>query len=155
MPLIHCIYASAATPEFSESDLPHLLTSSRTANTAVGLTGMLLYTDRSFFQVLEGEESCVDALLTKLQRDPRHARLTVVIREVIARRAFDEWTMGYASATNGEVADLVGGNDFFGSQSCLLHLDGGRARKLLAAFASGRWRTRLSSPHTQLSHMVA
>ncbi len=105
---------------------------------------MLLYTNRSFFQVLEGEEARVDALLTRIHADPRHARLTVVIREVIAKRTFSDWTMGYATATLGEVSDLVGGNDFFSAQSCLVNLDGGRARKLLTAFANGRWRTRLS-----------
>lgn len=145
MPLIHCIYASAATAEFAESDLPDLLRSSRAANAAQELTGMLLYTDRSFFQVLEGDEARVDALLDKIHQDPRHTRLTVVIREVIAKRAFGEWTMGYVTATKGEIDDLVGANDFFGAHSCLLDLDGGRARKLLTAFASGRWRTRLHS----------
>jgi hypothetical protein len=53
--LIHCIYASSAAPSFKEYDIPALLERARMANAECDLTGMLLYIDGSFFQVLEGE----------------------------------------------------------------------------------------------------
>lgn len=43
------IYASAATERFDESTLDSLLERSRTNNARRGLTGILLYHERSFF----------------------------------------------------------------------------------------------------------
>jgi len=66
-----------------------------------------------------------------------------IIRERIPRRAFGEWSMGYVTATADELGAASGMNDFFAQASCFDRLDGGRAKKLLAAFRAGRWRARL------------
>jgi hypothetical protein len=143
MPLIHCVYASAATAVFEPSGLPLLLEKSRAANAACDVTGMLLYSAGSFFQVLEGDESAVDGVMQRVSHDVRHNRVTIVIRETIAKRSFADWTMGYVSANADDLAEIVGRNDFFNEGSCLANLDSGRAKKLLTAFAGGRWRARL------------
>jgi hypothetical protein len=105
---------------------------------------MLLYADASFFQILEGEESTVDSLYRRIHRDKRHAHVTLIVREPIARRAFGDWTMGYAHATREELAKVQGLNDFFGKGSVLECVTYSRAKKLLTAFAEGSWRSRLS-----------
>jgi hypothetical protein len=43
--------------------------------------------------------------------------------------------------TAKDVAGIIGANDFFGKKTCFDELSAGRAKKLLAAFADGRWRT--------------
>ncbi|HPB31711.1 MAG TPA: BLUF domain-containing protein, partial [Candidatus Sumerlaeota bacterium] len=53
--LIHLIYCSAAARPFSHKALTDLLGIARIHNARYGLTGMLLYSDGSFFQVLEGD----------------------------------------------------------------------------------------------------
>lgn len=141
--LIHLIYASVATQEFSHADLEALLAQSRKANKETGLTGMLLYSQGSFFQVVEGEAEAVERLYVKLCADPRHTQLTVIVREPIARRSFRTWSMGFSNASSQELATIPGLNDFFQSGSCLQQLDAGRAKKLLSAFARGRWRSKL------------
>src|ERR1700722_7792397 len=94
--LIRCIYASLATPNFKEDELPLLLERARQFNALHSLTGMLLYIEGSFFQLLEGEAEAVDAIYTRIMRDPRHTRVTLIIRESIAQRDFSEWTMGFS-----------------------------------------------------------
>jgi hypothetical protein len=137
--LIHCIYSSAATTEFAEHEIPELLEKTRAGNAALGITGMLLYTEGSFFQVLEGEPKRVDAVYQKISRDARHKHVTLIIREPIPARRFGEWTMGFATLGRREVAELVGENDFFTQASCFEGLSPGRAKKLLVAFKRGRW----------------
>lgn len=139
--LIHCIYASTAAAEFKERDLPALLKHIRARNARLGVTGMLLYIESSFFQVLEGPPATVPKLYETIAADPRHTRVTRIISEPIARRAFGDWTMGFEALRLDEAAAEVGGNDFFGNGSCLSQLDPGRAQKLLYAFRDGRWRT--------------
>jgi hypothetical protein len=143
-PLIHLIYASTATGVPTDADLAEVLRASRCNNEPVAITGMLLYVDGSFFQVLEGSATAVDAAFARIAADARHCRAAVIIRERIARRAFGEWSMGYVAASAEELAAMTGLNDFFGQASCFDRLDGGRAKKLLAAFRGGRWRARLA-----------
>ena len=138
--LIRCIYASLAVPNFKEDELPLLLERARHFNALHSLTGMLLYIEGNFFQVLEGEAEAVDALYTGIMRDPRHTRVTLIIREPIAQRDFSEWTMGFSVVDRLDAGQVIGENDFFRKASCIDNLDAGRAKKLLAAFRNGRWR---------------
>lgn len=147
MDLIHCIYASSATRSFQEPEILALLERARTKNAALGITGMLLFIEGSFFQVLEGAASAVDGLYATIGRDPRHDRVTQIIREPIAQRSFQEWSMGFASVGREEAARLVGANDFFATASCLERINAGRAKKLLIAFGAGRWRTEQTGVH--------
>ncbi|MDY6949632.1 MAG: BLUF domain-containing protein [Pseudomonadota bacterium] len=147
MNLIHCIYASSATSSFRESDIPKLLKHARAKNAELGITGMLLYIEGSLFQVLEGDASAVDAVYAAISVDARHARVTQIIREPIARRSFDDWSMGFASLGRDEAAQLVGANDFFASATCIERISTGRASKLLRAFGAGRWRADQTGVH--------
>ena len=142
--LVHLVYTSIAAREFSKEDHTELLKKSRAANELLGVTGMLLFSEGNFFQVLEGEPEVVDALYTKISRDPRHTMSATIVREAIPKRFFGDWSMGFSDVTETELAEVVGLDDFFHGRSCLAELDAGRAKKLLEAFAHGRWRARLT-----------
>jgi hypothetical protein len=144
--LIQCIYASAASRDVEAEELAQLLEVARANNARLGLTGMLLYAEGSFFQVLEGHADVVDALYVKIERDPRHDQVTLVIKEPIPKRYFDDWTMGFYRISREELAGMSGVNDFFGKDRTALSVDAGRAKKLLAAFRDGRWRKQLTGP---------
>jgi hypothetical protein len=142
--LIHCIYASAATRDFDTDELAELLRVARENNARLGLTGMLLYAEGSFFQVLEGEPEVLDSLYNRIENDPRHGQVTLVIREPISKRHFDDWTMGFYKISREDLAGMAGVNDFFGKERSVVSVSAGRARKLLAAFGEGRWRQKLT-----------
>jgi hypothetical protein len=145
--LIHCVYCSAADGGFTVPDFEKLLLEARDHNNRHALTGMLLYAEGTFFQVLEGQAEVVDALYAKIESDARHTNVTRIMHEPIPRRSFDMWTMGFSSVSRHDLATIVGGNDFFGEARCFADLDPGRARMLLKAFRDGRWRKRLSGAH--------
>ncbi len=111
---------------------------------------MLLYIEGGFFQVLEGEPAAVDAVYQNIEADPRHERITLIIREPIVRRSFGEWTMGFEALGLKEANELIGENDFFTSASCVTQLTPGRAKKLLSAFRTGRWRADRTAGHRAL-----
>ncbi len=142
--LIHCIYASAAARAFNAHELAELLRRARENNARLELTGMLLYAEGSFFQVLEGPADVVDALYNKIEADERHDQMTRIIREPIPKRFFDTWTMGFYKVSREDLAGLAGVNDFFGKERSGPGVDAGRARKLLATFREGRWRKKLT-----------
>jgi len=144
--LIHLVYNSTQAAAFTDEALVNLLTRARNKNAALDITGMLLYVDGCFFQVLEGPEDRVDAMVATLQNDPRHTLMTIIIREPIHRRAFNDWTMGFTTMSTADVGAIDGLNDFFGGGLSLMNLDAGRTKKLLTAFKQGRWRVKMTTP---------
>jgi Sensors of blue-light using FAD len=145
MTLVHCIYCSSATAaDISPTELQHLLAECRRNNAKLDVSGILLYQDRSFFQILEGERDVVETLFEKIAKDPRHTRTTKIIVEPIAQRAFGEWTMGHSKTTTRELAQIPGLNDFFARGLSYMEIGEGRAKQLLSAFANGKWRSSLA-----------
>jgi len=145
--LSHIIYCSAASAGFDEAQIPSILERARADNSARHITGMLLYIQRSFFQVLEGDSATIEAVYEKIASDPRHHRVTRIVAEPILRRSFGEWTMGFSTLGTSQAAELLGENDFFASASCLDDMNEGRAKKLLAAFQKGRWHSDATGTH--------
>lgn len=138
--LIHLIYASVAIKKFQDSDLIKLLTSARQKNTVLNVTGMLLYCDNNFFQVIEGEERVIHELFKTIEVDDRHKNVTKILEEPIPLRSFAKWTMGFSNATKEQLSEIEGMNDFFNDEKYLVNVQAGRAKKLLEAFSEGRWR---------------
>jgi hypothetical protein len=65
---------------FSEEELIQLLETSRQNNAKIGVTGMLLYKDGNFMQLIEGPEEAVRALHAKISIDPRHRGLMTLLQ---------------------------------------------------------------------------
>ena len=140
--LFHSIYSSTATTSFKEYQIPALLEQARGNNAQNSITGVLLYIEGSFFQVLEGAEKDVTAVYESICRDPRHERVTQIIREPVVHRSFADWTMGFSTLDRIEAGQMIGDDDFFSDGgAALTRLGSGRAKKLLHAFLDGRWRT--------------
>ncbi len=141
---VRCIYVSAASKDFKASQVMPLLQKARAKNTALGLTGMLLYAEGSFFQVLEGPQAVVQALYEQIVADGRHSLVTKVVEEPIDHRDFEQWTMGFSEMSLLDLTKVVGANDFFKGGSCFRDLDEGRAKRVLERFRDGGWRKILS-----------
>ena len=140
MELIHCIYCSAATDEeLSKEELDEILEQSRINNAQAGITGMLLFESGAFFQVLEGDQTVVESVYKKIEKDERHDRVTKLISEPIEERSFGEWSMGYPRVTKKDLENVPGLNDFFAQGNSFMELEEGRAKTLLEAFQQGKW----------------
>ncbi len=140
--LIHIIYSSAAIHPFDSDDLLALLGHARSKNTGLDITGMLLHVEGSFLQVIEGREADIDALFEQISEDPRHGNIVTIVRESIPRRAFSDWSMGFADVRREDLEEVSGWNDFMTSPDAVRALVPGRAQKLLSAFKDGRWRSK-------------
>lgn len=142
--LVHCIYSSAETTEFTREEIIALLEIARANNSKLNVTGILLYDSGSFFQVLEGEPDVVQSLYDKIGTDDRHGKVSKIVYEPIEERDFSEWTMGYVGVTREQLNSIDGLNDFFCGQQSYIDLDEGRAKTLLSAFKEGKWRAAIN-----------
>jgi hypothetical protein len=91
-PLVGLHYASRSTidpgPAFEA-----LAAQAAAANARLGVTGALYGDGRLFFQILEGEAGVLDALFSRILRDPRHCDVRLLVRRPIPRRQFARWAM--------------------------------------------------------------
>lgn len=88
-------YASVAARPSARPDLVALLRQSRVNNAERGVTGMLLYRDGRFLQLLEGAQADVRALYATIAADPRHRDVTTIAERHRLLRQFPSWTMAF------------------------------------------------------------
>ncbi|MDJ0754649.1 MAG: BLUF domain-containing protein [Ardenticatenaceae bacterium] len=111
--MFYLVYSSSATELLTEEQLLELLHQSRIYNEKVGITGMLLYKDGNFFQVLEGEKHEVEKLYDKICRDVRHHNLILLITGTEEERKFPDWTMAFRNLSGADIASIPGFVDIF------------------------------------------
>lgn len=105
MPFQLC-YASTATCDFTRNDLLELLTKARAHNTEQGITGLLLFQDGHFLQVLEGEMDQVRNLFKQITRDERHHQVTLLFEEFVSQPQYPDWSMGFQALDGTELMEF-------------------------------------------------
>jgi uncharacterized membrane protein (DUF373 family) len=110
--MIQISYISSAVEPLSTPELLRLLQSCRESNAGRGVTGMLLYGNATFLQVLEGEEAVIDALVEQIRKDPRHTNLQILHRTSIEHRQYSDWSMGFKRLSDKELKGVEGLRDF-------------------------------------------
>jgi bacteriocin-like protein len=109
----------------SAQELLGLVQKCQENNANKGVTGMLLYANATFLQILEGDDKVVDNLFNKIRQDPRHTSLKMLHRISIQRRQYSEWSMGFKQVSDKELQNVEGLKDFskkdFNSDYLALH----------------------------------
>ncbi|MDB6136344.1 MAG: blue light sensor protein [Verrucomicrobiales bacterium] len=74
------------------------------------MTGILLYGNGNFLQLIEREAAVVDSLLQKIRRDPRHKNIMIFLREEIPHgsSADGRWLSGISAWTQPALRDSTG-----------------------------------------------
>ena len=110
--LYHLGYVSTEAVKFSEEALVALLSEARNANADRDVTGLLLYREGSFYQVLEGSKSAVMATFHDIEGDPRHKEVRILFNGETDAREFADWKMGFLNLDGVDVEMLSGFSDF-------------------------------------------
>lgn len=108
MGLLRVTYVSSATASMSKDDLMVLLSQCREYNSENGITGMLLFSNGTFLQVLEGDEKQIDSLLLTINKDPRHSDVRMLDRKSITERMYSDWSMGFKRVSADELKRVPG-----------------------------------------------
>lgn len=112
MKIYFLVYVSIASPDLTEQQLVDILKVSRDNNTRDDITGMLLYKDGRFMQLLEGSETSVCAAYGRIARDARHRDATILLEGATDERDFVDWSMGF-QALDAEAARAIPGYSRF------------------------------------------
>jgi hypothetical protein len=93
--MFQLIYVSQACLQMDEASLRELLSHSRGKNARQDITGMLLYQNGNFMQVLEGSREAVLSLMASIRADLRHTSVVVIQEVDRPAREFANWTMAF------------------------------------------------------------
>lgn len=89
------IYSSTTDHDWSQEELVGLLDYSRDWNLQHGVTGLLLYRDCAFMQLLEGDEGTVRGLFARIVVDRRHQDVDLMWTTETVGRQFADWSMAF------------------------------------------------------------
>lgn len=109
--MYHLVYTSHAKKPFSEPELLDLLRQSRDRNKVLNVSGILLYVQGKFMQVLEGKKAFVDTIYASILNDPRHTRVTMILEGDSPKRIFKGWSMGFKKLSNDDFVNASGFTD--------------------------------------------
>jgi hypothetical protein len=102
------MYSSQSTEPMTVADLEKILTDARAGNQARNVTGVLVYVDGVFFQLLEGDEAVLRNLMANIASDSRHRSVKVFYEAQVDARAFESWSMAYLAPTAQDMAAWAG-----------------------------------------------
>ena len=84
------LYVSVEKHTHTKEGLAVLLNKSRENNAKLGITGILIYYKKHFFQVLEGEKGAIFGLFQTIRKDERHSSVILVFDQPIEERSFKD-----------------------------------------------------------------
>ena len=93
------IYVSEITDTSSDS-LTAIYDISQKNNSKSGISGCLLIGSNSYLQLLEGQESAVENLYSKIKVDSRHKKVKKLLDQHIEKKLFSSWSMKFAPFNN-------------------------------------------------------
>jgi hypothetical protein len=114
--MLQLIYISTASKSPSETELVDLLEQARTGNLLKNITGMLLYSNSTYLQVLEGEAHDVLGLYDAICKDPRNEGHVILRESDISVRDFPDWSMGFENLESCAPDQLPGFVEVFGGK---------------------------------------
>lgn len=107
------VYISKASKDLNDRELAEILSVSRERNSRKEITGLLLFVEGGFLQVLEGEKKQVEKLYEHIGLDSRHFTVKRLQSGETGDRLFGDWSMAYTPISPEEKRTLVGDGDFF------------------------------------------
>lgn len=89
-----CYISSSSAYEAIE-DIKHIYKKAKANNLKNSISGILIFHNGNFLQVLEGKQEKVDSTFDKIKFDTRHNNIIKVININIEERIFEDYNFGF------------------------------------------------------------
>ena len=105
------VYCSTASWDLTQKDIADILKTAHAFNAKHNITGCLLYHNREFLQILEGDKDKIQDLYSIIYEDDRHSDIIMLAEGEKVERVFKDWSMAYQELTDDDVQGI--GKDLF------------------------------------------
>lgn len=109
--LMSILYRSHALLGRESSAELDMIEEIRIANLQSRVTGYLHREADVYYQWVEGPTQKIEALLARLQSDPRHISFALIDKSESSVRRFPNWLMGYSTSGEGALLEWATRND--------------------------------------------
>ncbi len=93
-------YVSSENDRMEENHIEILFSQTQRNNTANDISGILLYSQGNFFQVIEGDAITIKELFKKIENDDRHRNLFRVFNREIKQDQYDGYCCDFLTKHN-------------------------------------------------------
>lgn len=100
-------YRSKSKSGIDYKDLEDILAEANAQNSALNISGCLIYHNNSFVQILEGRKKDVLHIYEKIKNDNRHHEVTLLWANDVDKRFFKEWHMAYYRPNDSNLRQFV------------------------------------------------
>ena len=92
---LQCIIYVSKSAALDDGILTKILAISRAWNFEHNITGILLYNDGNFMQVLEGPGNEIKSIFEKIKKDKKHKEVSLIACKNVKCRSYSEWSMAF------------------------------------------------------------
>ena len=97
------LYKSKAISTFQLADIQTMLNKSKRFNKANDITGLIIYYDAQFLQLIEGEEDQIKTLYDLILNDERHSDVETILSQPTNDTLWNKWSMAFYHFSDSEV----------------------------------------------------
>lgn len=101
--LSQLVYVSNRKPNCTSEEIEKILASCKKNNPPLNITGVLLYSDTKFIQLVEGDAKVIMELYDKIKKDSRHTNPMMIAYNPIKEKAFPSWHMANRDISKTEI----------------------------------------------------
>lgn len=101
--LSQLVYVSNRKSNCTQEEIDKILASCKKNNPSLEITGVLLYSDTKFIQLVEGDAKVIMSLYDKIKLDPRHSNPMMISYGTIQEKSFPSWHMGTKKIAGNEI----------------------------------------------------
>jgi len=134
--MFELIYVSTAAKRMTKDNLQSILMESMRHNSDHNITGILLYDQGSFCQVLEGDKKDVLSLFKKIKKDKRHFNVITISEKDIQYREFSTWSMRFINLDFYDREMIQGYQTISGNRMNWTEINAALAKNILMQFKS-------------------
>ncbi|WP_108801877.1 BLUF domain-containing protein [Aquimarina sp. Aq107] len=90
-------YVSTANRLLTNADINELLDFVKVKNNSLNITGILMYSDGNFFQILEGEKTIIKELFKKILLDSMHYDVIKIFDHEMEKPSFSAYNSSFST----------------------------------------------------------
>lgn len=103
MKIRQLLYISTQTKKLKIKDVKEIVRKSQKKNKQHHVTGLLLYYEGSFCQIIEGPKKEIDVIFKRIMNDPNHRNIITLQDDMVENRAFKDWSMAFQNIQHEEL----------------------------------------------------
>ncbi|MBQ4822451.1 BLUF domain-containing protein [Aquimarina sp. MMG016] len=93
--LLTICYISNASEKLKSEDIEMLMVETKAFNNANNIGGILIYSDLTFFQIIEGEYDLIKSLFKKIEQDYRHYNVLKILETKSTKMRYERFNSKY------------------------------------------------------------